>query len=648
MNRFKTCAYPFALTAMGVSLTFAGAQGDPMTPAQALSYIRVSDMHFSPKGSELVYVENSYLWDAQPHIWLMNLVTHDARQLTPATKSERSPQWSPDGKKLAFLSNRAGKTQVYVMDMDGGATTALTERKNGVTSFHWSPDALAVAYLAKDDDSPATDSGPQLADDERSLSRLWVLDLAAKKDRRLGVSDHRIDEFQWQGSSHILIAATDKPRVEEYTDAIYRISTDDGSLSLVSRPPQPFAGLTVSPDGKRFAVRSTSTQGPIARDLFMGTIGQDDLKNVSSPIGFAVIEARWQDPSSLWVRSIDGFYNRLWRFSSHSSPASVALNLSVGTFDIAHDGVLAFVGEDFAYLPEIYLRDKQGNIRQVGRVQTAWEGGALAATTLFKTTSFDGRQIEAALVMPTGAKGGHKFPLVLLVHGGPSNNFSAAYSWEFAWAQLLAAHGYEVLMVNPRGSNGYSEDFLKANRADWGGGDFKDLMAVLDAVIARGNTDPDRLGIGGWSYGGEMSEWAITQTDRFKAAVVGAGVFDQQAEFETESDPADDEWYFGTPWEHPDVFARNSPATYIGRAHTPTLIFGGEDDTSNPVGQSMGLYRALKHVGVETEMVLFPGEGHSPRKGAYNIDMLTRLLAWYDRHLESPQRQTEQAGSPTH
>jgi Tol biopolymer transport system component len=296
-----------------------------MTPAQALSYIRVSDMHFSPKGSELVYVENSYLWDAQPHIWLMDLVTHDARQLTPATKSERSPQWSPDGKKLAFLSNRAGKTQVYVMDVDGGATTAVTERKNGVTSFHWSPDGLAVAYLAKDDDSPATDSGPQLADDERSLSRLWVLDLAAKKDRRLGVSDHRIDEFQWQGSSHILIAATDKPRVEEYTDAIYRISTDDGSLSLVSRPPQPFAGLTVSPDGKRFAVRSTSAQGPIARDLFMGTIGQDDLKNVSSPVGFAVIEARWQDPSSLWVRSIDGFYNRLWRFSSQSSPAALAL-----------------------------------------------------------------------------------------------------------------------------------------------------------------------------------------------------------------------------------------------------------------------------------------------------------------------------------
>jgi len=237
-------------------------------------------------------------------------------------------------------------------------------------------------------------------------------------------------------------------------------------------------------------------------------------------------------------------------------------------------------------------------------------------------------------MQPAGdTSAGGKRPLVLLVHGGPASNFSAGYGWQAAWAQLLATHGYQVLMVNPRGSNGYSEDFLKANRADWGGGDYRDLMAALDAVIARGGTDTARLGIGGWSYGAEMAAWATTQSDRFKAAVVGAGVFDQQAEFETEDRPAGDEWYFGTPWEHPEVFARNSPATYIRNARTPTLILCGEDDASNPVGQSKGLYRALKHFGVETEMVLYPGEGHSPRRGAYNVDMFERILAWYDRHL---------------
>jgi dipeptidyl aminopeptidase/acylaminoacyl peptidase len=192
-------------------------------------------------------------------------------------------------------------------------------------------------------------------------------------------------------------------------------------------------------------------------------------------------------------------------------------------------------------------------------------------------------------------------------------------------------------MVNPRGSNGYDEAFLKANRGDWGGGDFKDLMAVVDAVVARGEVDPQRLAIGGWSYGGEMTAWAITQTRRFKAAIAGAPVFDQQAEFETEGHPKGDEWYFGAPWDHLDVYARNSPATYIRQARTPTLIFDGVDDQSNPVGQSKGLYRALKHYGVDTELVLYPNEGHSPRRDDYNIDMFQRIIDWCDRYL-GPQK----------
>jgi dipeptidyl aminopeptidase/acylaminoacyl peptidase len=309
----------------------------------------------------------------------------------------------------------------------------------------------------------------------------------------------------------------------------------------------------------------------------------------------------------------------------------IKLPLSIGAFDVAKDGSLAFTGEDFSHLQEIYLRTPDGRIRQLTHVGNVPVAAHLAPTTLFHTKSFDGTDIEAALVKPANARG--KLPLVLLVHGGPSSRFTAGYYWETAWAQMLASHGYEVLMVNPRGSNGYSEDFMKANRGDWGGGDYKDLMAVLDAVLAKGGTDPERLGIGGWSYGGEMTMWAITQSNRFKAAVAGAGVYDQAAEFETEDGPQGDEWYFGTPWEHPDVFARNSPSTYIGKAKTPTLIFDGEDDAANPVGQSKGLYRALKHIGVETQMVLYPGEGHSPKKGSYNIDMFQRLLAWYDRYL---------------
>jgi dipeptidyl aminopeptidase/acylaminoacyl peptidase len=612
---------------------FAHAQA-VLTPAQALDYRRVGDLHFSPDGSKLVYVVQSYRWDWQPHLWVLDVANGNAHQITPEGNSERSPQWSPDGKLLAFLSNRNGKTQVYAMPTDSGAATVVTARKYGVTSFHWSPDGRTIAYLAKEDDAPGTESGPQVADRESDLPRLWIVDLASKATRGIGTPGYRIDEFQWQNSTNILVAAAAKPQIEEYTDAIYCVSLSDGAFKLSSRPPQPFRGLIVSPDGRHYTVQSTRTNGPIPRDLFVGTIGRDDLRDVTASVDRAVAEVKWHEQSTIWVRVVDGFANRIWRFSPTAAAVPVKLSLSVAAFDVSGGGLVAFAGGDFNHLPALYLRALDGSVRLLDRVQQGWENTQLAPAEIFHAQSFDGTPIEAALMKPVGVHAAEKLPLVLLVHGGPSSNFTAGYDWETAWAQLLVAHGYQVLMVNPRGSNGYSEDFVKANRGDLGGGDYKDLMSVLDQVIAQGGTDPNRLGIGGWSYGGEMSAWATTQTGRFKAAVAGAPVFDQQAEFETEQGPADDEWQFGTPWEHADVFARNSPATYIGNAHTPTLILDGIDDASNPVGQSKGLYRALKHLGIETQLVLYPGEGHSPRSGAYNLDMFERILDWYDRFLK--------------
>ncbi len=632
MHLWRKSGERFLFAALS-AFALAGHAQTAMTPAHALDYRRVGDLHLSPDGSKLLYVMYSYRWDWQPHLWLMDVPSGNSREMTPTKKAERAPEWSPNGKMLAFLSNRDGKTQLYTAHADGGEATAVTSRKYGVTSFHWSPDGASIAYLAKDDAAPSSDTGPQVADRESDLSRLWITELASGMSRRVGKTGYRIDEFQWQNPSQILLAATDEPRVEEFRDAVYSLSVSDGAITLVASPPQPFRGLLVSPDGKQFAVRSTRTAGPEPRDLFVGTIGREDLRDISAPPDRSVAEVKWHEQPAIWVRVTDGFRNRVWRLSQKGPPLPIELPLSVDSFDISRDGVLVYAGGDFDHLSELYLRAKNGSIRRLTHVQDGWDNIRLATTTIFTTKSFDGTPIESALMRPVNARPGQKLPLVLLVHG-PSSNFSAGYTWETAWAHLLAAHGYLVLMVNPRGSNGYSEDFMKANRGDWGGGDYRDLISVLDAVIASGDADPDRLGIGGWSYGGEMSEWAITQTGRFKAAVAGgAGVFDQQAEFETEDGPAGDEWYFGTPWEHADIFARNSPASYIGNAHTPTMIFDGEEDTSNPVGQSKGLYRALKHLGVETQMVLYPGEGHSPRSGSYNIDMFERILNWYDRFL---------------
>jgi dipeptidyl aminopeptidase/acylaminoacyl peptidase len=618
-------------------IVFSGfAHADPMiTPEKALDYRRAGDVHFSPDGTKLAYISVGYRDDYKPHVWLMDVATGQARDLTPAKKAERSPQWSPDGKTLAFLSTRGGHTQVYAIPADGGDAVAVTAQKNGVSSFHWSPDGKTIAYLAEADDAPDGDKDPQVADDDRTRERLWLIDVASKKTRMLGRTGYRIDEFQWQDGSHILVVATDAPRIEKNNTAVYRVSTSDGAFAVMAHPPQPFDMLSVSPDGKEFAVRASPDNGPIERDLFVGTIGRNDLRDVSVPPDLTIGEVKWHEPEAIWARVADGFYNRIYRFSKGVAPVRIDLPLSVDSFDVARNGDIAFAGGDFDHLAEIYLRTRDGAIRQLSHLQQGWEGVPLASTTIFHTKGFDGTDIEAALMKPRGAPPAGKWPLVMIVHGGPSSHFTAVYSWEQAWGQMLVSHGYEVLLVNPRGSDGYSEKFVEANRADWGGGDYKDLIAVLDAVIAKGETDPERLGIGGWSYGGEMTAWAITQTNRFKAAVSGAPVYDQVAEFETEHNAAGDEWYFGKPWEHPDVFARNSPSTYIGNAHTPTLILDGVDDANNPVGQSKGLYRALKRLDVETEMVLYPGEGHSPRSWSYNLDMFQRILDWYDGHLKA-------------
>ena len=613
--------------------TYAVAQ-EPLTPVLSLSSVRAGDLHLSPDGAKLAYVTLSYRWDYRSQLHVIDVATGADQALTPDGKSERAPQWSPDGAQLGFLSNRAGRQQVYVVPAAGDAATALTARKAGVERFRWSPDGRQIAYLAKADDTAAAD-GPQLADDPRQLPRLWILDLTTQTSHSLSPAGWRIDDFQWRDGGHLLLVATPTPRIEAETDALYSLATGDGSVVLLNRPPQPFDSLTLSPNATQLAVRSTFAKGPESRDLLVAPVQGGAFKALWPAPNLAIVQVRWRDADSLYARVADGFYNRLVRFRDGAAPLKIDLPRSVNSFDVAPNGDIAFVGEDFDHLPDIFIRTPAGDIRQLTHLQAGWDGVRLAPTTIFWTKSFDGTPIEAALVKPAGASKASPSPLVLLVHGGPSSNFTAGYGWEAAWAQMLATHGYAVLMVNPRGSNGYSEAFMAANRADWGGGDFKDLMGVLDAVIAKGEVDPDSLGVGGWSYGGEMAAWAITQTHRFKAAVAGAPVYDQQAEFETEGDGSGgDDWWFGTPWDRPEVYARNSPATYIKTARTPTLVLDGEDDVNNPVGQSKGLYRALKRLGVETELVTYPGEGHSPRLGSNNIDMFGRILSWYDRHLK--------------
>jgi dipeptidyl aminopeptidase/acylaminoacyl peptidase len=293
--------------------------------------------------------------------------------------------------------------------------------------------------------------------------------------------------------------------------------------------------------------------------------------------------------------------------------------------------LLAFVAESAVDAPELWLSNGEAAAEKVTRFNESWSQIPVLKPEVLRYKSFDGTEIEAMLLKPRGYVEGTRVATVVLIHGGPTGVWSDSFE---PWGQLLAARGYAVLYPNIRGSIGYGHRFIEMNRGDWGGADFKDVMSGVDFLISRGIADPNRLGIGGWSYGGYMSEWAITQTQRFKAAVSGAGMSDLATEFGTEDGPAYDEWFYGLPYEKPEGFAKSSPMTYVKNARTPTLILHGENDRTDPIGQSQMLYRALKRYGVESEFVVYPREPHGLQEEKHLIDRMNRIVRWFDAHLK--------------
>ncbi len=626
-----------AIAALLLAASPAGAQSPAtLAPARAADYRRADELRFSPDGTQLAYTLSGLWSDAwSSRIWVLDLKSGASHALVNPARSERAPEWSGDGRSIRFLASRDGPAQVYEADAAGGEPRAQTASVTGVTGFHSSPDGRWLAYLATEDSCKADEHAARVADQECDLPRLWVLDPATHVRRQLTAAHWRIAEFVWRDPGHLIVEATDEPFREQFTGALYEVALADGALRLLSRPPLPFGTLSPAPGGATLALTATRSAGPIPHDLYLQGLPHGEPRDASASLDRRVVQVRWQDAATVWIRANDGFFDRLYAVRAGKPPAQLPLPLSAGTFDVARDGRIAYSGTDFTHLPEVYLREADGHIRQLTHLQEGWDGIHLSDARIFSTPSFDGRPIEAALLQPEARDPSGRFPLVLLVHGGPASNYTASYFWFMSWAQLLVARGYQVLLVNPRGSTGYGEEFLKANRADLGGGDYQDLMRVLDAVIARGDTDPARLGIGGWSYGAQMTGWAITQSARFRAAVAGQGVYDEAAEFGTEDDSASDEWYLGTPWEQPRVYARNSPMTFIGSARTPTLLLHDEADLTNPIGQSQMLYRALKALGVESRFVTYPGEPHVPRRRDHQVDALERMLEWYEVHLKA-------------
>ena len=632
---------PIGLVLLLVLLGLAPPARAQITPAVTLDRRSLRDLETAPdrRAAAFVVQEPVSGTETPQHVFLYRLGTDSARQLTTSAKSEWSPRFSPDGRWLAFLSDRVDRPQIWILPLDGGEARQLTRGKTAVRQLAWSPDGLRIAYVAE---PPAPDSVAakiDAKDDARVVDRddrpasLWLVTIGSGEVRRLTREPWNVSDFDWlPAGDRLALIATDQAGHDRWTEALYTLATADSLPRPLARPVGPIGGLDVSPAGDALVYLGARVDGPTPHDLYLQPLDGGRARNLTAKsVDRPIQDARWRPDGGLDLLIQEGFGVRRARLSREGGVApQPSLNPHPSDAVTLADGSVLYVGQSTVQAPELWRAEPDRAPRRLTHLNARWDTLAVVAPEIIRYRSFDGRSIEAALLVPPGRVAGARVPLVVLVHGGPTGAWGDRFE---PWGQLLAARGDAVLYPNLRGSTGYGWEFLAANRADWGGGDFRDLMAGVDTLIRRGLVDPERLGIGGWSYGGYMASWAITQTNRFKAAVTGAGMSDLATEFGTESGPAYDEWFYGTPYERPEGFRKSSPLTYITRARTPTLILQGEADVTDPISQSQMLYRALRRYDVPAELVLYPREGHGIREEKHQLDRTRRLLDWFDRWL---------------
>ena len=649
MNRFLLgSGLFFVLAIAGTTGARQASNADSakqLTPEASLNLRSISDLQFSPDGTRVAFVvmDPSKGERRARHIWLHEIKSGAVRQITFSAKDESSPRWSPDGKHLAFLSNREDQQQIYVMRMDGGEAAALTKGKRSVHSFAWSPDGKQIAFLAPDPKTDAEEKKEKAKDDAHVVDkddkqpRLWLLAIATDEAKALTDPKWEISELaRMPAGDRIIISATDRPESDQETHRIFSVALSNGARTLLLAPHGPFGELRVSPDGRTVSYVGCRVDGPTPHDLMLLDIGKRATRNLTgASLDRAIHEHQWAKDGSLLALYADGFRNKLVGFSPEGmsqNPANPPTG-NVSGFAVSGSGEVVFVGQTATTPPELWLWDQKNSPKQVSHLNDSWMQYALGAPEFYKYKSFDGLEIEAALLKPAGADPKAKLPLIALIHGGPTGNWQDSIE---TWGQLLATHGYAVFYPNIRGSVGYGQKFIESNRADWGGADFEDVKQGVEDLVAKGVADPNRLGIGGWSYGGYMAEWAITQKTKyvFQAAVSGAGMANLISEYGTEQHPSYDEWFWSVPYEKPEGFLNHSPFLFLRNAKTPTLILQGDADTVDPLGQSRELYRGLKRYGVPTELVVYPREPHGLREEKHLIDRLNRIIAWYDKYLK--------------
>ncbi len=633
------------------------------TPEMQVKTKVIGAPQVSPDGKRVVYTVNEAMMTADKsefvtQIWLANTDGASAFQITYGEKSSTNPKWSPDGNWLAFTSNRKdNKNNLYLLRLNGGEAEPLTDVKTSVANFDWSADGRWIAFTSADkktEDEERNDKGKndfRWVDENVKMSRLSVVSVmkdanGKREPRQLTTENYNVgDDFDWSPDGRMIVFSHSRsPVANDWTTAdVSMIDVASGRVTSFVKTPAAENSPRFAPDGKSIAVLVSDNPPRWA---------QSGLINILSVTGGApkILAASYDGQPSVAGWSPDGkriYFSEAKGTGTRIYAVDVAANkiTEINETDEVLSGVnlnrtgtmLGFVKQNPETAPEAFVSkiDKFAPV-QISRANSDMPKMPLGKTEVVKWKSKDGKEIEGLLTYPVGYQAGHKVPLILNIHGGPAGVFQQTFiggrgSYPLA---TFAARGYAILRPNPRGSSGYGTEFRRANIKDWGMGDYQDLMAGVDKVIKMGVADANRLGVMGWSYGGFMTSWIVTQTGRFKVASAGAPVTNLMSFNGTADIPNFVPDYFGgQAWENMEIYQKHSPMFNVKGVTTPTLIQHGEADVRVPISQGYEFYNALKSQSVPVRMVVFPRQPHGLNEPKMQIAAMQSNLDWFEKYL---------------
>jgi dipeptidyl aminopeptidase/acylaminoacyl peptidase len=621
----------------------------------------------SPDGKRVAWVETLFGKDGAPSgntaIYISGVEAKTAPKRLRAgvgagDHEEGNVTWSPDSKRVAFLSDavKAGQRQLYVAQVSGAVGAGakrLTNVKGFLAAPRWSPDGKTIAVLFTENATRA--SGPLVAEtpetgeikDAFFEQRLAVVDVASGKLRQISPADTYVYEYDWapDGLRFAVTAALGNGDNNWWVAELFTLEGASGLMKSIYKPHLQIANPVWSPDGDRIAFVEglMSDAGLTGGDIFSVDAGGGEVQDLTPEIKASPSWIAWTPEKKIiftefvggdvGLASVDPQNKKveaLWRGGEYLAADAGGFS---PTISLAKDGAtMAFVRESYAAPPEVWA-GKVGEWKQLTRrnerVTREWGD---AKSLEWKN---GGYEVQGWLLYPRNFDASKKYPLVVNVHGGPSWASVAKWPSPHGYATALAGAGYFVLSPNPRGSYGQGEAFTRANVKDFGGGDFADVLAGVDEAMRVAPIDANRLGLTGWSYGGFMTMFGVTQTNRFKAAMAGAGIANWQSYY---GENLIDQWmipFFGkSVYDDPEIYAKSSAINFIKKVKTPTLVIVGDSDGECPAPQSYEFWHGLKAQGVETQLVVYEHEGHMFAKPQHQRDVIERTLAWFDAHLK--------------